>query len=55
MSHGESFRFPRPLSFGDLLYNSVKALDTAELNLIIMGLPCGSAGKESACNAGDPG
>ena len=21
----------------------------------ILGLPCGSAGKESACNAGDPG
>ena len=25
------------------------------LQLIVMGLPCGSAGKESTCNAGDPG
>ena len=23
--------------------------------LLFMGFPCGSAGKESACNAGDPG
>ena len=55
VSWGGSFRFPRLISFGDLLYNSAKALNTAELNLIIMGFPCGSAGKESACKAGRPG
>ena len=34
------------------LLPSVKFMD---LNLLESSFPCGSAGKESACNAGDPG
>ena len=52
---GREFQISKTTKFGDLLYNSAKALNTAELNLIIMGFPCGSAGKESTCKVGRPG
>ena len=28
---------------------------TGFITIIVIGLPCGSDGKKSACNAGDPG
>ena len=33
----------------------IRAHTTLETTYILQGFPCGSAGKESACNAGDPG
>ena len=44
-----------PLEKGKATHSSILAWRIPSLNLGIFGFPCGSAGKESACNVGDLG
>ena len=39
----------------DLLISAHRVFNTVTQHSTFYGLPCGSAGKESVCNAGDPG
>ena len=39
----------------NLLYDSLTDMAIYSLCPLVPGFPCSSAGKESACNAGDPG
>ena len=41
--------------FLNLLYDSLTDMAIYSLCPLVPGFPCSSAGKESACNAGDPG
>ena len=48
--------FPKSLFFSVVIHLSFSYTHThTHTHIYIHGFPCGSAGKESACNAGDPG
>ena len=50
-----AWKIPRTEEPGRLQPMASKELDTTEQLLFLLGFPCGSAGKESACNARDLG
>ena len=46
---------PQEMPFKQHMRAERSKTSIGRLQLIVIGLPCGSAGKESTCNAGDPG